>query len=144
LKTGISFVYIADEFYGLAGYDLPPYETYDDFVQLENGVGLLRKFEHEFEEALSQMQPLQEKVKLNGVTGVAAYQFLSRLMHLLEPYGVEVHMHSVKNHFFGDESSMSSFIGHRAFAVPPLIHPHLAMRTSSSTGRQITADTLSL
>ena len=43
-KKGYRWVYIADEFYLLAGVDLPPMEDYDDCPQLENGIGIARTF----------------------------------------------------------------------------------------------------
>lgn len=49
-ETGESFVYLADEFYLAAGEEIPDYEAYDGFPQLENGVGIVRAFLAEWEE----------------------------------------------------------------------------------------------
>lgn len=48
------FVHASDEWYILAGEPLPPEENYDGYVQLENGVGMLRLQEREFHEALNE------------------------------------------------------------------------------------------
>lgn len=50
-------VYPADEFYIMADCDIPEYEEYEDFPQLENGVGLVSLFRHEFYEHLSRLKP---------------------------------------------------------------------------------------
>ena len=53
------FVYASDEMYMIAGRELPSYGSYGEFLQIENGVGLMRQFEHGFNEALKEMQPLK-------------------------------------------------------------------------------------
>ena len=45
--AGVGGLYAADEWYLLAGEQLPPYSAYDDFPQLSNGVGMTRLFERE-------------------------------------------------------------------------------------------------
>lgn len=50
-KHGTHFVHASDEWYLLAGRELPAKENYDGYLQLENGVGMLRLFQDEFEEA---------------------------------------------------------------------------------------------
>ncbi len=47
-ETGQTFVYLGDEFYLLAEKNLPPAEFYDDFPQIENGIGMTRNFIEEF------------------------------------------------------------------------------------------------
>lgn len=55
---GVEFAYASDEMYMIAGKPLPSYDSYGGFPQLENGVGMLRKFEREFLDELSNMKPL--------------------------------------------------------------------------------------
>lgn len=43
-KNGVAFVYLADEIYRLFGKDPPPEEEYDGFPQIENGIGMTRRF----------------------------------------------------------------------------------------------------
>ena len=47
-RTGRTFVYLGDEFYFLAEKDFPPAEFYDDFPQIENGIGMTRNFVDEW------------------------------------------------------------------------------------------------
>ncbi len=53
-KYGIHFVHASDEWYILAGREVPEEERYDGYMQLENGVGMLRLLLDEFEDALGQ------------------------------------------------------------------------------------------
>ncbi len=50
---GTHFIHASDEWYLLAEEELPAEENYDGYLQLENGVGMLRLFENEFEDALA-------------------------------------------------------------------------------------------
>ena len=52
-ELGSSLVYLADEFYIQADVPVPPYEHYEDFPQIENGVGMCVSFEDEFMSAIS-------------------------------------------------------------------------------------------
>lgn len=109
-ETGEGFVYAADELYILAEKALPPYESYDDFPQLENGVGLLRKFEHEFQNALVAMEPFPMPRHVTGVSGASAYGFLKPLMGTLKEYGVEFDLRAVRNDYFGESVTVSGLV----------------------------------
>ena len=50
-EYGLHFVHASDEWYILAGEKMPPEETYDGYLQLENGVGMIRLMLEEFEDA---------------------------------------------------------------------------------------------
>ena len=76
---GTSFAFASDEFYCVSGEPLPPAEWYEDYPQIENGVGLLRQFEGEMRQAADddeQEAPQDAKV-YTVVTGVAAADDLS-------------------------------------------------------------------
>ncbi len=109
-ETGEGFVYAADELYILAERDLPPYEKYDDFFQLENGVGLLRKFEHEFREALVAMEPLTVKRRVTGVTGASAAGFLQPLFDTLADYGIDFDLRPIRNDYFGRSVTVAGLV----------------------------------
>ncbi|MCL2188858.1 MAG: DUF512 domain-containing protein [Defluviitaleaceae bacterium] len=83
-KHGTRFVYAADEWYVLAGLPLPTFEAYEEFLQLENGVGMCALFKREFLEEMQKptAYDLSSVGQRIGVaTGVAAYGFMSNLMH---------------------------------------------------------------
>ena len=53
IRMGSRFVFASDEFYCLSQIELPSYNSYEGFPQFENGVGLMKSFEYEIENALS-------------------------------------------------------------------------------------------
>ena len=109
-QDGEGFAYCADELYLLAGKELPRYEDYDGFPQIENGVGLLRKFEGEFLYALGERKPLKKPVALMGASGTSAHGFLTELFKKLKPYGVSIELIPVKNEYFGGNVTVSGLV----------------------------------
>ena len=55
-ELGTRFVYASDEFYCIAGRKLPKEESYEDFAQIENGVGLFAQLRAEFDDAMQGAQ----------------------------------------------------------------------------------------
>ena len=72
-EEGNTFVYLGDEFYFLAGREIPPKEEYDGFPQLDNGIGLTRSFLCDWEDAMvSASRPVSGKTcRLDAVSGTA-------------------------------------------------------------------------
>ena len=66
-EHGLHVMHASDEWYILAGEELPEEERYDGYLQLENGVGMLRLLENEFEEAF---ENLKERCKDVGTDWV--------------------------------------------------------------------------
>ena len=64
-EKGKSFIYLGDEFYLLAGKEVPPAEWYDGFPQLENGIGLTRSFFDEWKETLAHMHDFKALLLLS-------------------------------------------------------------------------------
>lgn len=100
---GSRTVFPSDEFYLIAKKELPPYEFYEDFPQIENGVGMLRDFEEEFMWALEDIESSDIHRRITSPTGMAAFEFLDRVFDALREKfpGVEVNLVPVKNEFFG-------------------------------------------
>lgn len=109
-EFGTRFVFASDELYILAGRPLPPYESYEDFSQIENGVGLLRQFENGFLHALGLQSPLKRPRRFDSVSGVSAAPFLQTLFSQLMPYGIEIRAHAVENNYFGSSVTVSGLI----------------------------------
>lgn len=114
LKT--RFVYLSDEFYVTAQKPMPPYEAYEGFLQLENGVGLMAKFEHEINAYLSIINvdtadPLEYK-EISVVTGKSAAQFMSNLCKGIENKftNIKINVFPIRNTYFGDTITVSGLI----------------------------------
>lgn len=75
-SLGVTFFYLADEFYALAGVDVPPAYHYDGYPQLENGVGLIRRF---LDELANLPEPTAKGCGFTLVTGTAAAPTIKKL-----------------------------------------------------------------
>ena len=111
---GCRFVYPSDEFYCLSGLPLPADEEYEDYPQIENGVGMLRLLEKECELASADLPEtdLQEQKpeRLIIPTGVSACPFIRQLADRYAPAGTEVEVIPVKNRFFGESITVTGLI----------------------------------
>lgn len=110
-KFGTSFVSASDEFYIQAGVRIPADERYEDYPQIENGVGLMRlletELEYAFEEAdLSSARP----ARLIDACGVSVAPFMKSLFKRFEIPGVEVQVVPIENHFFGPSVTVSGLL----------------------------------
>ena len=106
------FVFASDEMYLRAELDLPPYEEYEDFVQIENGVGLVRLFLEEAQDALFDLKGKKAKYQKAGIiTGVDFYPFLKKLAKQIQTVlGTEVSVYRVENEFFGKTITVTGLL----------------------------------
>ncbi len=111
-KLGSRFVFAADEFYLKANLPIPQADYYEGYVQIENGVGLIRKFEDEVYRTLKNIDQLEVKAGNVVITSVGASSMMRRIQHyFIENYGVEAFdIIVVKNRFFGDSITVSGLL----------------------------------
>lgn len=112
-KFGTHFVHASDEWYLLAGREVPEEERYDGYLQLENGVGMLRLLWDEFHRALEETGcagPVKRELSL--ATGYLAFPYLERMCgEVMERYpGIRVHTYAVRNDFFGERITVSGLL----------------------------------
>ncbi|MBQ2931667.1 MAG: DUF512 domain-containing protein [Clostridia bacterium] len=107
-ERGINFVYLADEFYIGAGEEIPSWEEYDGFPQIENGVGLCASLKEEFEDALSKCKDFDVVSPKTVVTGVLAYDFIKDLISKLDSDKISVM--PITNNFFGKKITVSGLV----------------------------------
>ncbi len=101
-KWGVGLVYLADEFYLRAEVDLPEAEYYDDYCQLENGIGLARILLDEFAEAESSLPAAISQREVYIITGQSAAQLIQGLVvRLNQVEGLVVKLIPVVNKYFG-------------------------------------------
>lgn len=134
-----TFFYLSDEWYLTAELPLPPAESYGDFPQIENGVGLLRLFELDFQEALEEKEPLLSPRQVTVAGGVAANPFFRDLYKYLEKYNIYTNVVPVQNRFFGGNVHVAGLVtaGDIAAAFPdagggPLLIPRNMLREKDS------------
>lgn len=109
-KHCTQFVFLADEWYTMTGRTLPPYEDYEDFAQIENGVGLLRLFEGETLDALEGRSPLPEPKHFFMAGGVSAEPFFRESYQKLAPYGINIETRAVRNRYFGENVTVGGLV----------------------------------
>ena len=111
-RHGKRIIYPSDEWYLKAGRPIPPAEFYEDFDQLENGVGMMRLFEDEFRAELDRPHRIYGTKQIDVVTGTMAGPLITELMdelHRQYPMiGVKVHV--VKNNFFGGNVGVAGLV----------------------------------
>lgn len=117
-SRGVHFVHASDEWYLLAGRELPPKDNYDGYLQLENGVGMLRLLLDEFEEAYERLKEEPEwktDRSLSIATGKLAYPYILKMTEKLTALfpGLTVHVYEITNHFFGEMITVAGLLtGH--------------------------------
>ncbi|MDP3058188.1 MAG: DUF512 domain-containing protein, partial [bacterium] len=123
-KHGTSFLYVADEFFVLAQRDFPFASYYDNYPQLENGVGISRIFLDEFNKELaSTNSPIRHN--LVWITGESSHHLMQALQHKINSkLQGWVTLISVKNHFFGGNVTVSGLLGGRDI-VAAVLESHL-------------------
>ncbi len=112
-RYGIHFVHAGDEWYLLADQQVPEAARYDGYLQLENGVGMVRLLEEEFMEALLEKEPDKSlRRTVTVATGALAAPLLRKLAGCLaEKFpGVSVRVIAVKNSFFGERITVSGLL----------------------------------
>ena len=116
-EYGLHFVHASDEWYVMAGEELPEAGRYDGYLQLENGVGMLRLQKDEFNEAMARVEEeIYEYAGRNGemsvVTGQLAYPYIldmaKRMMELFP--GLDIHVYAITNDFFGERITVSGLL----------------------------------
>ncbi len=115
-EQGVHFIHASDEWYILAEENLPEEGRYDGYLQLENGVGMLRLLLDEFQEAFDTLKrtngveiPARE---LSIATGKLAYSFISDMAgQLMAQYPqLAIHVYPIQNDFFGEMITVSGLL----------------------------------
>lgn len=112
-KYGERRVFAADEFYILSERLLKEADYYEEFLQLENGVGLVPLLLKETDEAIDLCDyKLDNKRKITMATGEAAYPFIKSIVDkILKKWdNLECEVVAVKNDFFGGEITVAGLI----------------------------------
>lgn len=117
-EHGIHFIHASDEWYFLAGRPFPEADRYDGYIQLENGVGMVRLLMDEFDEALEvavsehgdHIAGLEREISL--ATGRLVYPCIKELVEkaMKVSTGLKVHVYEIINEFFGERITVSGLL----------------------------------
>lgn len=111
-RYGSRVFWCSDEFYLLAGRDLPDDEIYEEYTQLENGVGMLRLLRTEFVQALQEVTP-RDVPPCAIATGVAAAPFLRELVDMARVAcntRIQCEVYAIVNDFFGHTVDVAGLV----------------------------------
>ena len=115
-KHGSRQFFAADEFYLKSGRPIPEKEYYEEYPQIENGVGMLRSFSDEFGMAVEDLGDMISEFEgertVTLVTGVAAYDMISSFAEKLSTLvkGLKVNVVKVINEYFGESITVSGLL----------------------------------
>ncbi len=109
-RFGTRLVFLSDEWYLNANLKLPEPEAYEEYEQIENGVGLLRMFEEDFRCALAECEKRTKPKRASIAGGTAAYPFFRELYRALEPYGIVTDLHPIPNRWFGGNVHVAGLV----------------------------------
>ncbi len=109
----IGFVYASDEFFTKAGLDIPNKKYYDDFDQIENGVGMMRKFLDQFQIKQKLLpKSLKGNLSVTLVTGVSAFRLIKEIVEdrlNLIP-GLKIKVIVARNDLFGSTVTVTGLL----------------------------------
>jgi putative radical SAM enzyme (TIGR03279 family) len=109
---GTRFIYASDEWYIKAEMPIPDADSYEGYPQIENGVGLIRSLQVEFEEYYEELDGDNRKRELSIATGVLAAPYLQQMVDKLNiKYpGIKVHLYTIINNFFGTNITVAGLL----------------------------------
>jgi putative radical SAM enzyme (TIGR03279 family) len=109
-KFGENFIYAADEFYLSSNSKLPDYEDYNDFPQLENGIGLTALIIERFKD-IDFSERINNKKKIALVTGELGAKALNYIVENLNKINnLKLELIVVKNKFFGESVTVTGLL----------------------------------
>lgn len=111
-EHGIHMIHAGDEWYVLAEEEVPEEERYDGYMQLENGVGMMRLLFNEVQEALSAVTGDGRQREISLATGRLMYPYIGKILEEIRKKfpNITTHLYAIRNDFFGERITVSGLI----------------------------------
>ena len=117
-EFGLHFIHASDEWYITAGRELPEEERYDGYLQLENGVGMVRLLEDEFFNAFDELKltgikkKFMKKHECTVITGKLVYPYIKKFadMMMAEYPKLDIDVKMIENDFFGHDITVTGLL----------------------------------
>ncbi len=115
-KHGCRVFSLADEFYLKAGLNIPEDEYYEEYAQIENGVGMLRTFIDGFDSSFEELKLLADGLAgervVSVATGVASYSMISDIARKITDTcpKLTINVYKIYNDFFGRSITVSGLL----------------------------------
>jgi putative radical SAM enzyme (TIGR03279 family) len=106
------FIYASDEWYIKAELPIPDADSYEGYPQIENGVGLIRSLQNEFEDYYSELTGDDRSKHLSLATGVLAAPYIKQLTQKLsQKYpNIKIDVYTILNNYFGTDITVAGLI----------------------------------
>jgi len=111
-EHGFHFVHPGDEWYILVEEEMPSSNQYDGYVQLENGVGMVRLLSDEISDVLKDIAGDDRECVVSLATGVSAFSFIKTYIEQIQEKfpRVKVHLYKIINNFFGEKITVAGLL----------------------------------
>ena len=111
-KYGIHFIHASDEWYILAGQEVPEADRYDGYIQYENGVGMVRMFRDDLEEALRHCPGGDQKRRVTLITAKLIYPTICWAAEQIRSRypNMDLQVVCITNHFFGERITVTGLL----------------------------------
>ena len=115
-KCNKHFAQASDEFYLIAGKEMPKEETYDGYIQLENGVGMLRLLSEEVKDAIENLKIDKEHIKKKETISIAtailpAHSMKTLVKRVEQRFPTKkINFYTIRNDFFGERITVAGLL----------------------------------
>ncbi len=111
-EHGTRLCYPADEFFIKSEYPMPDADYYEEFSQIENGVGMWASFRSQVVEAMNDFDNPDFSKKISIATSVSAYKLFTEIVDLLKEkwHNLDIQLYCIKNDFFGHSINVAGLI----------------------------------
>ncbi len=111
-KMGTRFCWLSDEWYLIAGKELPQYKTYEDMPQESNGVGTIRNFLNMLDmKTKSLPKRIKQKRSVSWVVGKLVYEALIPTKNKLnEIIGLNINLYGLPSIYWGQEQVVTGLL----------------------------------
>ena len=115
-KCGMHFAQASDEFYLIAGRQMPREDTYDGYIQLENGVGMLRLLSEEVKDAIETLKVSKDDIKrletISIATAILPAHSMEELLKEIEGKfpAKKINLYVIRNDFFGERITVAGLL----------------------------------
>ncbi|MHB8129699.1 MAG: DUF512 domain-containing protein, partial [Mobilitalea sp.] len=105
-------IYASDEWYITAELPIPEEDAYEGYPQLENGVGLIRSLQNEFNEYYDELAGDNRSKTISLATGILAAPYLKQMVTKLTKKfpEIKIEVYTIINHYFGNDITVAGLI----------------------------------
>ena len=110
-EIGSPFIRLSDEFYVVAGIDVPPEEFYNGYEQLEDGIGMIRLLRSVIDEDIANLK-LNNRGSFTFVTGYSAYSEILKVAEKITRCNnkINIDVKKIANVFFGETITVAGLL----------------------------------